>query len=138
MKKMLMKLFGFKKAAPRKPRLAVIDDCGFIVRGIERDFAETHDVDVFYRIPDDLHELDKYDVLIVDGDGIGNTKFMNGVDFIREYETFHKDKKIIHYTGLCTQQNRTELESRGVKVVSKGGWPSELIEAVNGKGVKTK
>lgn len=133
MKKLLMKLFGLRKAVPRKPRLAVIDDCGFIVTRIEKDFAETHDVDVFYRIPDDLHELDKYDVLIVDGNGIGNSKFRNGVDFIREYEPFHKDKNIIHYTGLCSFLDRMVLKSRGVKVVIKGSRPSELIEAVNGE-----
>ena len=118
---------------PRKPKLAVIDDSGMIQRVVERNFESSHEVTCFYRIPDNLDELKPFDVLIVDNDGIGNGKFMNGMDFLRKYVPFLlEEKRIVHFTGLCEFKDRMWLKSVGVAVVNKGSRPDELINAVNG------
>lgn len=122
----------FKKP-PRVPKLAVIDDSGMIQHGVESNFASSHEVKKFWRIPEDLAELDQFDVLIVDGDGIGNQRFAHGVDFLVEYAPKHPEKRFVHYTGLCMGENRERLKAIGVTVVSKGCYPEELMQAVNRK-----
>ena len=117
---------------PRKPKLAVIDDMGFVHRGIENLFEPSYDVTCFYRIPDNLDELKPFDVLIVDGSGIGNGSIENGVGFLWAFVPLHREKRYIHYTGLCTSESRAMLTSLGVKIVIKGSRPEELVNAVNG------
>lgn len=118
---------------PRKPKLAVIDDSGMIQRVVERNFESSHEVTCFYRIPNNLDELKPFDVLVVDNDGIGNGKFVNGMDFLRKYVPFLlEEKRIVHFTGLCEFKDKMWLKSVGVAVVDKGGRPEELVNAVNG------
>lgn len=127
------KIVAMFKKPSRVPKLAVIDDSGMIQTVVLKNFASSHEVKPYWMIPEDLTELDQFDVLIVDGDGIGNQRFAHGVDFLVEYAPKHPDKRFVHFTGWCDGQNKEKLKAMGIKVVNKGGWPSELIEAVNGK-----
>lgn len=115
------------------PKLAVIDDSGMIQSVVLRKFASSHEVKTYWRIPEDPKELDQFDVLIVDGDGIGNQRFAHGVDFLVEYAPKHPNKRFVHFTGLCMSKNRERLKAIGVTVVSKGCCPEELVNVVNGK-----
>lgn len=117
---------------PRKPKLAVIDDAGFIRRGVVRDFSDTYEVTEFARIPPVLDELDEFDVLIVDGDGIGNETWRHGADFLCDYIPLRPGKRYVHFSGLIDRFNRNRLTVLGCKCVTKGSRPDELINAVNG------
>lgn len=127
------KIAAMFKKPQRVPKLAVIDDSGMIQTVVLRNFASSHEVKTYWRIPEDLTELDQFDVLIVDGVGIGNQQFAHGVDFLVEYAPKHPDKRFVHFTGLCTGKNRKRLKAIGVTVVSKGSRPEKLVDAVNGK-----
>lgn len=127
------KIKAMFKKTPQVPKLAVIDDSGMIQNVVMRNFASSHEVKTYWRIPEDLTELDQFDVLIVDGDGIGNQRFAHGIDFLVEYAPKHHDKMFVHFTGLCTSENRERLKSIGVMVVSKSSRPEELVNAVSGK-----
>lgn len=126
------KIAAMFKKSPQVQKLAVIDDSGMIQNVVERQFGTSHTVKKYWKIPDDLMELDQFDVLIVDGDGIGNQRFAHGVDFLVEYAPKHPDKKFVHFSGFCTGQDRERLKAIGVAVVTKGGRPDELVDAVNG------
>ena len=76
---------AMSKKPTRVPKLALIDDSGMIQTVVLSDFASSHEVKTYWRIPEDLTELDQFDVLIVDGTGIGNRWFANGVNFLLEY-----------------------------------------------------
>ena len=127
------KIAAMFKKTPRVPKLAVIDDSGMIQNVVLRNFASSHEVKAYWRLPEDLTELDQFDVLIVDGDGIGNQQFAHGVDFLVEYAPKHPDKRFVHFTGWCDGRNKEKLKTIGIAVVSKGGRPNELVDAVNGK-----
>ena len=127
------KIAAMFKKTTRVPKLAVIDDSGMIQTVVLRNFTSSHEVKTYWRIPEDLTELDQFDVLIVDGDGIGNQRFAHGVDFLVEYAPKRPDKRFVHFTGLCMSKNRERLKAIGVTVVSKGCRPEELVNAVNGK-----
>lgn len=120
----------FKK---RRPTLAVIDDTGFIRRGIVEDFSKLYDVTEFARIPNDLDELNGFDVLIVDGDGIGNPSFSHGADFLCYYIPLHPEKRYVHYSGLITGETHNRLTVLGCKCVEKGCRTTELMTAVTGQ-----
>lgn len=124
-----------KELFSTRPRLAVIDDSGMIHRVVTDSFSETHDVTSFYRIPNDLAELDKFDVLIVDGDGICNGKYRNGVEFLCDYVPTHTGKRYVHFTGFCNKANGDKLTALGCKVVSKGYRPDYLVSAVTDRPV---
>lgn len=127
------KIVAMFKKPPQVPKLAVIDDSGMIQTVVLRNFASSHEVKTYWRIPEDLTELDQFDVLIVDGDGIGNKRFAFGVDFLVEYAPKHPDKRFVHFTGWCDGWNKEKLKTIGIAVVSKGGSHNELVDAVNGK-----
>ena len=138
MKDIIRKLCSlFKKRRPtftkRRPTLAVIDDQGCIRRGIVEDFSAEYDVTEFSRIPNDLDELNGFDVLIVDGSGIGNLEYRNGVDFLCYYIPLHPEKRYVHYSGFITQGNGNRLTVLGCKCVTKGARHNELITAVTGQ-----
>lgn len=120
----------FKK---RRPTLAVIDDTCFIRSIIVKDFSDEYDVTEFARIPTVLDELAEFDVLIVDGNGIGNNVWKHGADFLYDYAPMHPEKRFVHFTGFCTDKNCERLKAIGVTVVSKGSRPEKLVNAVNGK-----
>lgn len=124
---------AMSKKPTRVPKLALIDDSGMIQTFVLSDFASSHEVKTYWRIPEDLTELDQFDVLIVDGAGIGNRRFANGVNFLLEYAPKNPDKRFVHFTGLCTAEDRERLKAIGVTVVSKGRCTEELVNAVNGK-----
>lgn len=130
----------FKKRRPtlavskkRRPTLAVIDDTCFIRSIIVKQFSDEYDVTEFARIPTVLDELAGFDVLIVDGNGIGNNAWKHGADFLCDYAPKHPEKRFVHFTGLCTDENWERLKAIGVTVVSKGSRPEKLVNAVNGK-----
>ena len=138
MKDIIRKLCSlFKKRRPtftkRRPTLAVIDDKGFIRRGIVKDFSAEYDVTEFSRIPNDLDELNGFDVLIVDGSGIGNLEYRNGADFLCYYIPLHPEKRYVHFSGFITEENGNRLTVLGCKCVTKGCNPKYLISAVTGK-----
>lgn len=135
LKRLLKRLFWTPRKlwAPRKPKMAIIDDASFVRRAIYDRFHDRYDITEFTRIPDFLDELDAFDVLVVDGDGIGNSHFDCGATFLKCYIPVHSEKRFVHYTGLCIYQNKQELKRLGCSVVSKGANPDELERAVTGK-----
>lgn len=113
-----------------KPKVLVIDDTYFIFAAISKtlDFCE---VEHEYRIPEDESELPDFDVLIVDGDGIGNSKYKNGIEFCKAYKKQGNNKVVIYYSGLAPYgENEKALVGKGVKILTKGGNPDRIVEAV--------
>ena len=65
-------------------KILVIDDWSTFARSMRLYFPRAQ-VDSEYRIPVDLSELDNYDILIVDNQGIGNGKWNSGKAFLKDY-----------------------------------------------------
>lgn len=114
-------------------KVCVIDDCGFIRHALVQDFGnEKIDCEEMHSIPKDLSKLEPFDVLVVDGDGIGNGTYHHGVDFLKDYAPNHKDKLLVHYSGLITKQNGDALKELGVFCIMKGYGTNTVIDAVVG------
>lgn len=114
----------------QKPKVLVIDDKYFIFSTISRtlDFC---DVKHEYCIPEDESTLAEYDVLIVDGDGIGNSKYKHGMEFCKAYAKQGNNKGMIYYSGLAPYgENEKALVGKGVKILTKGGDLDRIVEAV--------
>ena len=119
-----------KNESTAKPKVLVIDDAGFM-RSYAQKFLDFCDVEQEYGIPEDETVLAKYDVLIVDGEGIGNSKYKDGIEFCKAYEKQGNNKGLIYHSGLLPDKcDREELEKKGIKSVRKGGFASDLVEAV--------
>ena len=122
----------------RKMKILVIDDYRFIAEGIRKYFPN----DVVwhhYRIPTDLSELDRYDVLIVDNQGINNETFKSGRDFLKFYQPADPDQVVIYYSGLDAEGEFKEmLDNKGFFSFTKGNNPDKLVQLIteNFKGVE--
>ena len=136
MKSIFLRFLGLfrGKNKTRKPTLAVIDDCWMIQQAVRNAVGDVYTVTSLTVIPDDLSMLDAFDVLVVDGSGIGNRTYQNGVDFLLAYAPSHSDKRFVHFTGYCERQNMNSLLKLGIPVVSKGVRPGEILEALVQKG----
>lgn len=113
-----------------KPKVLVIDDTYFVFSAISRtlDFCNVEHV---YGIPEDESELADFDVLIVDGKGIGNSKYKDGIEFCKTYEKQGNNKVVIYHSGLAPYvEDEFALTNKGVKIVVKGSHPDRLVAAV--------
>ena len=122
----------------RKLKILVIDDYRFIAEGIRKYFPNDV-VCHHYRIPTDLSELDRYDVLIVDNRGINNETFKSGSDFLKSYVPTNPNQMVIYYSGLDAYGDFKEmLDSKGFFSFTKGNNPNKLVQLVteNFKGVE--
>ena len=117
-------------AEKRKMKILVIDDHRFIAEGIRKYFPND-DVKHHYRIPTDLSELDRYDVLIVDNQGINNETFKSGSDFLKFYQPADPDQVVVYYSGLGAEGEFKEmLDSKGFFSFTKGNNPDKLVQLV--------
>lgn len=124
----VLKFFGGKAIMRKEPisppndgkkRICVIDDDGF-VRGCIAKCLMQHTVVGLRLLPLEVAELYDYDILIVDGNGIGNEKWRNGVEFLMEYTPKNPMQKLIHFSGYITAQDEMKLTKKGIKVITKG------------------
>lgn len=117
-------------AEKRKMKILVIDDHQFIAEGIRKYFPN-NDVKHHYRIPTDLSELDGYDVLIVDNQGINNETFKSGSDFLKFYQPADPDQVVVYYSGLGADGEFKEmLNNKGFFSFTKGNNPDKLVQLV--------
>ena len=113
-----------------KPKVLVIDDRYFTFAYVKK-FLDFCDVKHEYLIPEDESTLAEYDVLIVDGDGIGNSKYKHGMDFCKAYAKQGNNKGVIYHSGLEPYgEDEQILTKLGVNIVVKGRDPDFLVEAV--------
>jgi len=114
-------------------KILVIDDWRVIAESIKVCFPNAS-VDHEYRIPIDLSELDGYDVLIVDGQGIGNSKWKSGEEFLKDYRPKNPKQMVIYHSGLEPSNEFAELlESNGFFSFTKGRDPDKLVALVKGE-----
>ena len=125
---------------PLEKRILVIDDESRMKSFIEKFMTGSFRVDQLYRIPDDLSVLRGYDAVVVDGLGIWNNMFKNGLDLLMEYDK-PEGQSVVYYSGLGAYgRDRDALSERGVAVVSNGSNPEKLTLAIRFammKGVKS-
>ena len=124
---------------PRRRKVLVIDDDRGMKAYLEK-WADDMDIEQIYRIPADLSILAGYDALVVDGLGIGNGKYREGVDLLLDYDK-PEGQAVVYHSGLGAYgREREALERRGVAVVTKGSNPEKLTLAIRFammKGVKS-
>jgi len=114
-------------------KILVIDDWRVIAESIKVCFPNAS-VDHEYRIPTDLSELDNYDVLIVDNQGIGNSKWKSGEEFLKDYRPKNPKQMVIYHSGLEPSNEFAELlESNGFFSFTKGRDPDKLVALVKGE-----
>lgn len=108
-------------------KACVIDDSRGITSSMKAELEKQGiDVTEMWELPEDESELDGFDMLVVDGSGIGNHRHKNGVEFLKAYAPTHKDKLFIHYSGFYTQQTAMELDKLGVICCMKT-WNHEAV-----------
>lgn len=113
----------------RKKRVLIIDDDRVMKSYVEK-FVEGFVVNQLYRIPDDLSVLLAYDAVVVDGLGIGNDRFEDGLDLCMHYDK-PEGQSVVYHSGLGAYgRERDELSKRGVAVVTKGSDPEKLTLAI--------
>lgn len=110
-------------------RVLVIDDSS-MMRGFVEKFVSGVTVEQVFRLPEDVSELARYDALVVDGQGIGNSRWRHGLDFCKEYEK-PEGQAVVFYSGLSAHgADAAELERRGIANLAKGCNPEKLALAV--------
>lgn len=111
-------------------KVLVIDDDRFVKSFVEK-FASDVEVEQMFRIPDDRSTLPSYDAIVVDGQGIGNEEFKNGLEFLKTYNK-PEGQSVVYYSGLGVYdpEDKKILERRGVAVVTKGSNPEKLVLAI--------
>lgn len=108
-------------------KACVIDDSRGITSSLKAQLEkEGIDVTEMWRLPEDMSELDGFDMLVVDGSGIGNSKFKNGVEFLKAYAPTCGFKLLIYYSSFYTQQTAEELDRLGVICCLKT-WNHEAV-----------
>lgn len=112
-------------------KVCVIDDDRFMKSFCEK-FLEDFEITHLYRLPEDESILAEFDVLVVDGQGIGNSKYKEGKDFLLSYKIHGSNRGCVYYSGLCDQSDREELAQHGIAAVTKGSDPQKLCDAVKG------
>lgn len=122
---------------PLKKRIGVIDDDGITLDFLRKNLeGRGYEVLVWRRIPRDLAELEGCCVLIVDGDGIGNGVYRNGVDFLKEYVWLRRESKMdwgnryVHYSGFVSRKDFDLLEGMGVSVYDKMCSPHDFVDVI--------
>lgn len=120
-----------KAARPKMGKVCVIDDNRFMLSYCE-DFLEGFEITQLYRLPEDESILAEFDVLIVDGEGIGNSKYKKGKEFLLAYKLQGRNRGCVYCSGLCDESDREELAQHSIAAVTKGGNPQRLVDAVKG------
>lgn len=127
-KKVENKLDEIDEPRRRRKVLVIDDDCG--MKTYLEKWADDMDIEQIYRIPADLSILAGYDALVVDGLGIGNGKYREGVDLLLDYDK-PEGQSVVYHSGLGAYgREREALERRGVAVVTKGSNPEKLVLAI--------
>lgn len=127
-KKVEKKLDEIDEPRRRRKVLVIDDDCG--MKTYLEKWADDMDIEQIYRIPADLSILAGYDALVVDGLGIGNGKYREGVDLLLDYDK-PEGQSVVYHSGLGAYgREREALERRGVAVVTKGSNPEKLVLAI--------
>ena len=127
-KKVEKKLDEIDEPRRRRKVLVIDDDCG--MKTYLEKWADDMDIEQIYRIPADLSILTGYDALVVDGLGIGNGKYREGVDLLLDYDK-PEGQSVVYHSGLGAYgREREALERRGVAVVTKGSNPEKLVLAI--------
>lgn len=125
-------------AAPTKPTLCVIDDDRFVFIMMQKYF-ENYDVQWRYRLPESLgeiEELKKFDVLIVDCQGIGSRLCYDGRQFLAKFYDRPMTQKVIYHSGLEPEPAfETILEEKGMRWYTKGRDPMGLVNLVQNYSV---
>lgn len=115
---------------PSERRILVIDDDRAMKSFIEKFMTGSFKVDQLYGIPDDLSVLRSYDAVVVDGLGIGNNRFKEGLDLLLAYDK-PEGQSVVYYSGLgAYRRDLDALSERGVAVVTKGSNPEKLTLAI--------
>ena len=121
-----------------KPTLCVIDDDRFVFVMMSKYF-ENYDVQWRYRLPEsngEIEELKRFDVLIVDCQGIGSKLCYDGQQFLSKYYDRPMTQKVIYYSGLEPDHVfETILEEKGMRWYTKGHDPMGLINLVQNYSV---
>lgn len=116
-------------------KVCVIDD-SYSVRACVQVYLPYDDVDEMSCLPEDETSLAKYDAIIVDGEGIGNSKYRHGVEFCKAYEKKGNNKMVIFFSGLePSDEDKPILKDKGVTWLTKGRDPQILADVV--QGIKT-
>ena len=112
-------------------KVCVIDD-SVMVQNTMRMYLPDCEVEGIYCLPEDETSLAQYDVLIVDGEGIGNARYGHGVEFCKAYEKQGNNKKVIFFSGLSPRAaDRPTLIEKGVEWLTKGRDPQLLADMVH-------
>ncbi len=123
---------------PTKPTLCVIDDDRFVFM-MMRKYFENYDVQWHYRLPesrDEIEELKKFDVLIVDCQGIGTKLCYDGRQFLAKFYDRPMTQKVIYHSGLEPEPAfETILEEKGMRWYTKGRDPMGLVNLVQNYSV---
>ena len=94
-------------------------------------FLPNHDITHLRKIPDDVSTLSSFDVLIVDGNGIANKVYANGLEFCKAYTPSGNNRRIVFYSGNgCYRKDLVDLAVKGIVPVTKGSDPDLLKYAV--------
>lgn len=111
-------------------KVCVIDDDYAMGRFAEK-FLPNHNITHLRKIPDDVSILSSFDVIIVDGNGIANKEYANGLDFCKAYTPSVNNRRIVFYSGNgCYKKDLIDLAVKGVVQVTKGSDPDLLKYAV--------
>ena len=93
-------------------------------------YLEKHvpDVEVTYirRLPEDESVLAQFDALVIDGDGVGNRKYPDGLAFCKAYNKPEGQAVVFHSGFSARGADALELECRGIANLPKGCNPEKL------------
>ena len=117
-----------------KPKVCIIDDSFLIRSTLSQCLKDNADCAVgeYSRIPEDESELAQYDVLIVDGQGIGNSKYKNGKNFLMSYKLQGMNRGCIYHSGFISGEEEKELNALKIECVEKGCDPDVIVQVVKG------
>lgn len=125
------------KEPPKRRRVLVIDDDRYMKTYVQK-WVDDMDVEQIYALPMDISKLAQYDALVVDGMGISNLKYKEGLDFLLDYDK-PEGQSVVYHSGLGAYgREREALERRGVAVVTNGSNPEKLTLAIRFPMMKRK
>ena len=120
-----------KASRPKIGKMCVIDD-ELCTKSYLEEYLEDFNITHLWMIPEDERTLAEFDVLIVDGQGIGNSKFKKGFDFLKAYKPTGRNIGLIYHSGFISGEEERECISLGVECIEKGGDHDFLVQTVKG------
>ena len=112
-------------AEKRVRKVLMVDDFPGMQGYIEK---HVPDVEVTYirQLPEDESVFAQYDALVIDGDGIGNKTYPDGLAFCKSYDK-PEGQAVVFHSGLSARgTDALELERRGIANLPKGSNPEKL------------